>query len=68
MKDRVARLSTDFKVQQIAGSCRLEAIKVSKEDELLMAQIIDGVVDGAVYRQKLAKKYKEANAKLASAS
>jgi hypothetical protein len=47
---------------QIAGSCRLESILVSKEDELLMAQVIDGVIDGAAYRRALAEQYKKANA------
>lgn len=65
MAERTITLSTRFQVMQIASSCRLESIAVSKDDESLMAQIVDGVVDGAAYRRELAKKYIEANAKRA---
>ncbi len=63
MGEKSIKLSTSFKVRQIAGSCRLESIAVSKDDELLMAKIVDGEIDGAVYRQHLVEKYKAINSK-----
>ena len=63
MGDRSVKLSTQFKVMQIAGSCCLEAITVTKDDELLMSKIIDGEIDGATYRREMARQFREANAR-----
>ena len=38
-------ISTDFLAAQIAGSCRIEGIKVTAEDEQVMRDVIDGKVD-----------------------
>lgn len=46
---------------QVAGSCRLEGIKVSREDETMMTNIIAGKVDSIALRHKLVQRFKTEN-------
>lgn len=47
---------------QVAGSCRLEGIDVSKEDEVIMTAIISGDVDADKLRQQRVNFYNKSYA------
>lgn len=50
--------SSQFQAAQLAGSCRIEGIKVTAGEELVMCQIIDGQIDGKHLRQVLVAQIK----------
>jgi len=58
---RSPRFSANFLAAQVAGSCRLEGIPVSKQDEQTMKDIIAGNVDSAQLRRDLVKKFQSQN-------
>ncbi len=46
---------------QVAGSCRLEGIKVSADDEQMMCDIISGKIDATVLRRQIIQQYRSQN-------
>jgi hypothetical protein len=50
-----------IRAAQVAGSCRLEGIKVSREDEAMMTNIIAGNLDSMALRQSLVQRFKAEN-------
>lgn len=52
----VVRLKTaGYVASQLAGSCRLEGISVSRADERLMQSIVSGEVDGKAAARRVAE-------------
>jgi len=55
------RFSQKFVASQIAGSCRLDGVRVSIEDEQLICDIISGKVEPQELRRALVNQYKQRN-------
>lgn len=55
------RFSSEFLAAQIAGSCRLEGIHISAEQEQMMRDIIDGKLDSQVLIRQMIAKHKVNN-------
>lgn len=53
--------SVEFDAEQVAGSLRIEGIPVSKEDELLMRDIIEGKVDPKALEAELIQNFIASN-------
>ncbi len=53
--------SDKFIAAQVAGSCRLEGIRVSADEEKLMCDIIAGKVDAVALRHQLVQQYQAQN-------
>ncbi len=49
------RTTPEYIASQLAGSCRLEGIRVSVADERLMRDIVAGEVDGRRLARQLAE-------------
>jgi hypothetical protein len=54
-------LTNRFIANQLAGSCRLEGIRVTANDETQMLNILDGRVNPAILRRNLINKYRAQN-------
>jgi len=53
--------SEKFIAEQVAGSCRLEGMRISANDEQLMLDIIAGKVNAAELRRQLVQQYRVQN-------
>jgi len=53
--------SNKFIAAQIAGSCRLDSVRVSEEDERVMCDIISGRIDAPELRRRLVEQFKLQN-------
>lgn len=58
MKLRDKPITAEFLAAQAAGSCRIEGLKVTPEEEELMKDIIDGKVDAECKIQKMVDAFK----------
>lgn len=56
------QFSSKFVASQIAGSCRIEGIRVSVTQERIICEVIDGKTDAKILRRQLVAKFKAANA------
>jgi len=54
-------INSAFLAEQVAGSCRIEGIHVSKEQENMMRQIISGQVDAKKIVSDLVNRYRQTN-------
>ena len=54
----VGKFSAEYKAAQVAGSCRMEGIHVSKAQELRMCEIIKGKIDANLVAKQLADHYR----------
>lgn len=52
-------LDTQALAEQVAGSCRLEGIRVSKKQLKTIEKVISGQVDAATLRAELVKRYSQ---------
>jgi len=55
------RFTEKFIATQIAGSCRLDGVRVSAEEERLMCDIVTGKIDAQELRRKLVEQYRKQN-------
>jgi len=56
-----AGFSAKFIAEQVAGSCRLEGMCISADDEQLMCDIVAGKVNAAELRRQLVQQYRAQN-------
>ncbi|AHK17149.1 MAG: antitoxin VbhA family protein [Thalassolituus sp.] len=54
-------ITSEFLAAQAAGSCRIEGLKVSAEEERLMSDIIAGRVDAEAEIEKIVQACKATN-------
>lgn len=54
-------INSAFLAGQVAGSCRIEGIHVSKDQENVMRQIISGQVDAKKIVNDLVNRYRKTN-------
>lgn len=54
----VSKFSAEYMAVQVAGSCRMEGIHVSKAQEQRMCDIISGRLDAGLIAKQLANKYR----------
>lgn len=59
----IRRKTPEYVVSQLAGSCRLEGIRVSAEDEKLMQSIVTGEVDGKALARQIAQRIRNEHAR-----
>ena len=57
--------SASYLASQVAGSCRIEGIRVSAQQEQTICDIIDGKADPKTLRRQLANQFRANNAKIA---
>ena len=55
------RFSDEFVAEQVAGSCRLEGIQISKKDEAQILDIVSGKKNGSKMVSDLANQYRNKN-------
>lgn len=58
-----SQFSSKFVASQIAGSCRIEGIRVSLAQERTIREVVDGKTDATLLRRQLVAKFKAANAR-----
>lgn len=54
--------TSKYLASQVAGSCRIEGIRVSASDERTICEVIDGKVDAKALRRKLVAQFRASNA------
>lgn len=63
-KPILSKFSAEYMAVQVAGSCRMEGIRVSSNDEKRLSDIIDGRVDAKALASQIAQQYRARNKQL----
>ncbi len=53
--------TSKYRASQVAGSCRIEGIRVSARQEKTIRDVIDGKADSKAIRRKLVAQFKAGN-------
>jgi len=59
--ESMPKRSPEYIASQVAGSCRLEGIRVSASDMAIMTDVISGRADSVLLRQKIVERYQNKN-------